>query len=308
MYRDHTSITIPVDGAELSASRWGRPSAPATVVYIHGLLSDSSVWTPLIRHLHEHLDAGIAQIAFDQRGYSPARQRIPCRGIEISDLAEDLDTVLTHACGATIVAAHSTGSLLVQAWAERYPHHAAAVAGMVLFGAAAEFPEFPCLPAHYRSCLRRLRSREMGAGAVEPAIGALLLRRYFRRRTCFGPTDSALIAGMRRTDRRAMTALFQAYNTYQLTEPVTELLRGIPTFVVAGELDRVVPPSQALRLADTIWADYDLVLGVGHSLPTVTPGRAGEVIGRVLDIAYHADIGRLRETVDESLGELGEPL
>ncbi|MCM6774417.1 alpha/beta hydrolase [Nocardia sp. CDC159] len=311
MYQDHTLFTIPVDGTELSAYRWGRTEAPATVIYVHGGLGDSTVWTPLIRTLHEHFDGGIAQIAFDQRGYGSSPPASPFRETDMAVLADDLDTVLTAAHGATILAAHSTGSLLVQAWAERFPRHATAVAGLVLFGGAAEFPEMPCLPANYRRFFRRLCSGDMGALALEPAVGAMLLRSYLRRPGCVHPTDSALLSGVRCVGQRVMTEQVRIFSRYRITDSVVEMLRGVPTFVATGEHDRIVPPAQALRFAETIWAEIDLIPEAGHWLPHTAPQRAAEVLTRALELAYRADIGRSLFTAEEpyqALDNLGEPL
>lgn len=289
MHPEPDDLTITAtDGLLLAGKRWGSRPAPATVVYVHGLLADSNYWTPLACCLYERLGDGITQIAYDQRGHGNSGKPHRRLTTTMHRLAEDLDTVLTQASGSIVLVSHSAGSLLLHAWAERYPHRAAALSGVVMFNGAAEFPEFTRLPKAYRIWPQRLHGWRNGPlDCVSAAAAALLERRFrkanARRRSLEHP------AAETRCDARVITDVLAAYSDAYLSKDTEIRMRSVPSFVLAGERDRVVPPAQAIRLAERVWADYELVPGVGHSLPHSNPERAAETILQALDVAYRAD-------------------
>jgi len=287
MQMEHRELTVQAaDGIELAVRRLGPLGAPATIVYVHGLLTDSNYWTPLTDCLDQRLDGGVAQVVYDQRGHGNSGRPHRRLTTTMHHLVEDLDTVLTHASGSVLLVTHSAGSLLAHAWAERYPHRAAKLSGLVIFNGSAEFPEFASLPKLYRTLPRRLhRWRHGPLDPLSAAAAALLDRRFRRTSTRRGhprhPTPGT------RCDPRVVTDILGAYSHTSLSTEVAEQLRSVPSFVIAAEHDHVVPATQSLRLADKIWADCEIVPGAGHSLPHTDPERASQFILQALDIAYH---------------------
>ncbi|MGF6885937.1 pimeloyl-ACP methyl ester carboxylesterase [Nocardia sp. GAS34] len=283
MHSGHCALTIPGgDGLALAAHRLGALGAPATVVYIHGLLADSTYWAPVTQRLDERLDGGIAQIVYDQRGHGNSDRPHRRSTTTMQHLAEDLDLVLTRTTGAVLLVTHSTGSLLAHAWAERYPHRAAALAGFVIFNGSAEIPEFPSLPRLYRNMAKNMHRWRHGALEPMSAAAVRLLTRMFRRHAHPMPATQC--------DHRVIADALGQYRRTSLSPELVTQLREVPTFVVAGEFDPIVPTAQALELADLIWADCEIVPAAGHSLPHAYPDRAAEFILQALDVAYHADV------------------
>ncbi|MEV6140483.1 alpha/beta hydrolase [Nocardia sp. NPDC051990] len=266
------------DGIQLSASRIGEAAAPASVVYVHGMLTDSTYWRPLTGHLHRRLDGGIAQIVYDQRGHGSSGQGGPGVRATLPMLVDDLDAVLAHAHGAVVLVAHSVASLLVQAWVERYPRRARALAGIVMFNGCPEFPWLPASDVHGPG--RRSRRRgsqlveELTSYLHEPPAGYSL-----PRRSVFGTPGR----GRNNADLEETLA---AYGSATLTGETASIMRRIPTWVLTGELDPVVAPSRSRHLAERIWGDYDSVAGAGHSLPHIDPAAASEPILAALEVAY----------------------
>ncbi|WP_405135454.1 alpha/beta fold hydrolase [Nocardia sp. NBC_01388] len=302
-------LTIPTsDDVALAATRLGATTAPATVVYVHGLLCDGHYWAPVTQCLHNRLGGDITQIVYDQRGHGLSGRPDHRTATTLRHLVDDLDAVLAHATGQVVLVTHSAGSLLAAAYAQFHPTHAAALSAMVLFGGAGEFPEFPSLPKHYRELIKKLpQLRHTRLDTVAAAAAALAERRFRDVSRRLG-SKAHLVCGAHRGDARVMTDVMGAYSNFALSPEVAATLRQLPTFVIAGERDRIVPPAQSVRLADKIWADYELVPGAGHSLPHTQPDRAADTILQALEIAYRSEIARLVTSAEDTTADGFEDL
>ncbi|WP_280335706.1 alpha/beta fold hydrolase [Nocardia wallacei] len=286
---DSTVLTLAApDGLRLAATRTGRRTTPATVVYIHGLLCDRHYWTPVTARVHERLDGRITQIAYDQRGHGDSGRPHRRDHTTLHRLADDLDTVLAQATGSVILVAHSAGALVAGAYATHHRARACALSGLVLFNAGGEFPEFPCLPTHFRTLSRRIHRLRRGRFDAVAALAATVLEHRFRRASHRLGSKAPLATGERRTDPRVSADVLEAYRGFHLDTEVAVDLRRVPSFVYAGERDRVVPPSQTVRLADKLWADFETIPAAGHSLPRSDPDRAAAAILDALDVVYRS--------------------
>lgn len=294
---DENVLTIQTsDDLELAARRRGAPTAPTTVVYVHGLLSDANYWSGVTEQLHHRLGDTISQIAYDQRGHGVSGRPDRRASTTLRHLVDDLDAVLAHASGEVVLVTHSAGSLVAAAYAQHHPTRTSALSALVIFSGSAEFPEFPSLASRYRDlpqCVQRIRHTRLDTLA---AVTVTVLENRFRALSRRLGSRSPLVCGAHRGDPRVLADILTAYGNFALDPDAAMLLRSIPTFVVAGERDRVVPPAQSIRLAERIWADYELVPGAGHSLPHTAPDRAAEVIIQALD-AIH------RNVIDATLAE-----
>lgn len=268
-------IRVPsVEDTEVTATRLGPDTAPATVFYIHGLLAGSTYWSPLTRHLHTVVDGGIAQIVYDQRGCG-SQASPQATQADLSILIEDLDAVLTQTShGAIILVTHSTGALVAQAWARRYPRRAQLLSGVVFFN---PWPDVTVLSG-------------AAAASTWPAwqelrlLGELISHLYNPPLSC-GHAHCHRIGSLgRRGD--VLTPAVLASQEAALSEDVVDVLRGIPTWVVAGEADLLIKPELTQKLAERIWSEHVAIPGAGHSLPHTDPVRAAEPILTALDVVY----------------------
>ncbi|MGV9822939.1 alpha/beta fold hydrolase [Nocardia xishanensis] len=261
------------DGIVLSASRLGSVSAPASVVYLPGLLTDSTYWTPLTTHLHARLDGGIAQILYSL----PRRHhdRLAPRST-LPVLVEDLDTILTLARGAVILVVHSAGSLLAGAWAQQHPRRAGTLAGLVLLN---PWPDLLDLAA-----LLDLPASDRFQGREHLLLGELTRHLYDPPSHRGMPRRSRLDTSTAGVD--ALAAALASYKRTPFDDEVVSVVRGLPTWVLAGGSDPIISPRRAQMLAEHLWADYDAIPGAGHSLPHVDPARAAEPIFAALEVAY----------------------
>ncbi|MFE2997389.1 alpha/beta fold hydrolase [Nocardia sp. NPDC059246] len=287
---DRCALTIRTnDDIRLAATRLGAPHAAVTVVYVHGLLCDSGYWAPVTEHLHNELDGELLQITYDQRGHGESGRPHRRTTTTLADLVDDLDAVLAKTAGETILVSHSAGSLVVAAYAQRYPQRAAALSGLVFFGATGEFPEFPSLPGRYRQMPQRLaRFRQTRLDRLA-ATAITLAETRFRALSRRLGSKSHLVCGARRGDPRVLVDMLNAYNAFTVVGEEIAALRSVPAFVIAGGRDRVVPASQSVRFADKIWADYELIPDAGHALPHIQPTRAAETILHAIGVAYRRE-------------------
>ncbi|WP_280453717.1 alpha/beta fold hydrolase [Nocardia brasiliensis] len=282
---DHAFAITAYDGLRVSAIRTGTASAPASVVYVHGMLTNAGYWLPLISHLHRHLDGGIAQIRYDQRGHGHSDPVTSRTRLSLRTLVEDPDRALDHVHGSIVLVAHSVASLLIQEWVSRDPHRARDLAGIVLFNGCREFPYAPAtsnevIPEPHQRLGRHTMCEQLGRYLyMAPQRG-----RWSRRR----PRTSALAETFQRLHEPIETTMadLAAYPRAILSAEAINALRGIPTWVQTGQLDPVVAPRCSRQLAEQIWAEYDTVPGAGHSLPHVHPDRASEPILAALEVAY----------------------
>ncbi|MFI9410059.1 alpha/beta fold hydrolase [Nocardia gamkensis] len=273
------------DGIQLSGAHLGPASAPATVVYVHGMLTDSSYWNPLTAYLHQRLDGGIAQIVYDQRGHGHSDPTRSGRRTTMDALVEDLDAVLTTTSGAVVLVAHSVAALVVQAWIATFPHRARRLAGVVLLNGCTKFPTVPA-PANNRWTARRVRRH--GIEPIEQLHASVYLAPRAYRREPRTLRTYPRAPGARLTPQYLDSVVDElaVYAATTLTPEAVSVMRSIPSWVVAGDLDPVVTPSHAQALAERIWADFENVPSAGHSLPYTEPAKAAKPILAALEVAY----------------------
>ncbi|MFF7941620.1 alpha/beta hydrolase [Nocardia gamkensis] len=260
------------DGIQLSGAHLGPESAPATVVYVHGVLTDSSYCSPLTAYLHQRLDGGIAQVVYDQRGHGHSDPTRSGRRITMDALVEDLDAVLATVSGAVVLVAHSVASLVVQAWIATFPHRARGLAGVVLLNGCTKSPTVR-ESSDGRWAARRVRRQ--GIEPIEQLRAYLYLAPRAYRREPRTLRMHPRAPGARLTPQYLDSVVdeFAVYAATTLTPEAVSVMRSIPSWVLAGDLDPVVTPSHAQALAERIWSDFENVPGAGHSLPYAAPVR-----------------------------------
>jgi pimeloyl-ACP methyl ester carboxylesterase len=249
-----TSVRSP-DGTRLCAEIFGadRPDAP-TAVLAHGWTENRTYWIHQIRALSER---GMRVIAYDHRGHGDS-ESAASDDYSIARFGEDLEAVL-ETCQVraqdTIVGGHSLGAMAIVGWAE---HHdvAARASGAALINTGvgdlvAESLLVP-VPAIAQALNKPAAVNGfLGSRAPLPRFSSPLghaLIRYI----AFGPTATpAQIAFYERMliasppDARADIGI--ALSEVELYHALPRLT--VPTIVLAGEKDRLTPPTHAERIA-----------------------------------------------------------
>lgn len=299
---DHAQLTAPLggrrvpvssgDGTELHAEVFGPDSAP-TVVLVHGWTCTLRFW---IRQIQD-LSSDLRVVAFDLRGHGRSAAS-PTGDYSTEAFAADLGAVLDRCLAAderAIVAGHSLGAMTLVALAGRDPElvrRRLAGAALVNTGLGDLISESLVLRAPTRlDRAEQLAGRLALSAKVPIPKGSTPISSRLVRYVALGPGASPaqvafceqMVLECRREVRAACGATMSRLD---LHESVASL--ATPTVLVAGEEDRLTPPSHARRLAEALphlFAHLELP-GVGHMAPVEAP---------------EAVTGQLRELVEDRL-------
>jgi pimeloyl-ACP methyl ester carboxylesterase len=189
-----------------------------------------------------------------------------------------------------VVAGHSLGAMSIVSWAERHEvERRVSGAALLNTGVGEIIAESLLVPvpavAHGLNALFGPRGL-VGVRAAVPRFSTPFSHAMIRY-TAFGPAASpAQIAFYERMlvdcppDVRADAGI--AISELELHHAVPQLT--VPTIVLAGELDRLTPPSHSRRIADALPQLERLIVlpGTGHMAPLERPR---EVSGALADLA-----------------------
>ena len=283
------------DGTRLALHWQGPRDAPLTLVLVHGWTLDSRAWGPIVGPLAAAA-GGVRVLCYDHRGHGRS-DPAPAGTTTIARLAEDLAELLHNEVdGPVVLAGHSMGGMAIMGLAERHPELVEQrVLGAVFIAtscgalipitlglapaAARQVARIENRLMRAESISRRLRGREWTvrrAGLVRPGVRWLLFGKHPRRADidltaqCMAQSRPSNIVDFRPTfddhDRAAALAAFT----------------DIPTLVLAGTLDRLIPVRHAEAIAAQL-PDAELVryADAGHM---VQLERADQIIIRITDL------------------------
>jgi pimeloyl-ACP methyl ester carboxylesterase len=263
-------------GSPLHALHFGDPSAPSSpVVLLHGQPGRAAVWRPVAEELAAR---GRRVLAVDRPGYG----RTAGRAAGFTDNAEAVLGLLDHeGIDRATVVAHSWASGIALALATAAPER---VDGMVLLAPVGS-PESVTALDHL------LAVPVLGWGLLRSALrlGAWALDRDGLRRFLpagFGdldPIEAKRMAGSARSRHARRSAAREQRSLVSELAFVRERAVGItiPTVVLSGSHDRIVPPAAARSLADRIEGARMQVVEAGHLLPAEAPEEVAEAVDQV---------------------------
>ena len=256
-------MDINVNGHSLYAYTGGKPFNPAqpTVVFIHGVLNDHSVWILQSRHFAHH---GWNVLAIDLPGQGRSRGAPPAS----VEKAADSVLALLDAVGAPQAAlvGHSFGSLIALQAAATAPER---VSHLVLCGTAFPMKVSPAL-------------LDASLSAPEKAIHMV---NVFSHST-LSPPPSALgpgtwLYGASRALMRRMLASNRAVNVFHTGFKACDDYAGgeqamaavqCHTLFVVGRHDQMTPPKSARALARLAKDSRIVEVEAGHALMSEAPG------------------------------------
>jgi pimeloyl-ACP methyl ester carboxylesterase len=261
------------DGTVLHARLFG-PEDGDTVVLVHGWTESHQYWIYQIRDLTER---GLRVIAWDLRGHGES-QPATNGDYSIERFGEDLEAVLSATVREgtrAVVAGHSLGAMTIVAWAAKHDVERR-VAGVALIetGVGDLVAEQLLLPVPgVAQAINRTLARRgfLGARAPLPRFSTPLTAGLIRY-VAFGPDATpAQVAFFERMliacppDVRANVGI--AISEIELHDALPRLT--VPTVVIAGEQDRLTPPSHARRIAEMVPRLERLIVldHTGHMAP-----------------------------------------
>jgi pimeloyl-ACP methyl ester carboxylesterase len=265
------------DGARLRVLTYG-PSAGMPLVLAHGWACAAEVWLPQVRTL-----AGAFRVTvFDQRGHGRSEAGPGRFSTEL--LADDLDAVLAHALRAgerAVLVGHSMGGMSILAWAARHPDQVRARAcAAVLVGTSASCPPRRCNNLVAAAC-----------GLPVPLGAAGLIRRSWAtravtRRSALSPAAQDVEVDF--TARLALACPPRARGEWQRALVPLDIRSGIghlavPTTVVVGEADRMLPLGHSRKIAESLAQSgclerFVVLPGSGHMVGLEASGSLNAII------------------------------
>lgn len=255
-------MRINVNGADIYAYTGGKEfdAAKPTVVFIHGVLNDHSVWILQSRYLAHH---GWNVLAIDLPGHMRSGGEPP------ASVEEAADGVLALLKGAGVdqaaLVGHSFGSLIALEAAARAPAH---VSHLALVGTAFPMKVSPALLE----------------GAVKAPEQAIHMVNTFSHSTLCPPPSALgpgtwLYGSSRALMRRVLASNpkvnvfytgFKACDSYAGGEHAMAAVH-CPTLFLVGKHDQMTPPKSARALAKHARLGQIVEVNAGHALMTEAP-------------------------------------
>jgi len=251
-------------------------NAENTVVLIHGLSEERSVWS----RQESVLSYSMNVVSYDVRGFgsSPVGAGLG----SVGQLADDLAQILSaQSNGAVWLVGFSMGGVIAQRFALDFPQ---LVKGLILIASS-------CTVGRPGIAFFNSRIEQADEGGLE-AIKSITMA---DASGCFAIDDEELIEEY----RQLRTAAVQDVNGYLnacramlklADEPMMPKLGAIncPTLVLAGELDPYCPPRASEMIADAIpGAELTVIAGAGHCMHWESPQETNNLILEFIQRAGH---------------------
>ncbi|MBF6333799.1 alpha/beta fold hydrolase [Nocardia transvalensis] len=290
---------IPVttsDGARLRVHAYG-PSEGDVIVLIHGWSCCIEYWNPQINAFSDEYRV----VAYDQRGHGESTLGSESFSADqmAGDLSAVLDAVLRPGQRAVLVG-HSMGGMTIQAWARRFPEQVSQRASAVLLAttAAGRIPaRAKIIPLLSDLVPAPVWVAQTVFGAPVPLPGFAVARSLFKDRIMNPACDAdmtdfglSIVRSCRPAVRGAVARDLARLDLRDAAADIT-----VPTSVIAGEFDKLLPPIHSREIADVLAAagslDRFTVLPTGH-LPNIeAPQEFNAELHRLIRISRSATPG-----------------
>jgi pimeloyl-ACP methyl ester carboxylesterase len=266
------------DGTPLHVEVDGDPSAPLTVVFVHGFTARLGEFAPQ----RDALRSRARLVLYDQRGHGRSGWGKGANAT-FEQLGRDLAAVLdaTAPRGPVVLLGHSMGGMTVLSLARQRPAlFGSRVAGVFLLATSAGELTTHGLAGAWVRVLTRLhllglylRWLRLVAPVVERSrVRGSAAGRAFTRHYLFGRDDAephlvdAVQEMLEETPLTVTTAFYAAFLAHDEHETLS-VLRSVPVTVLVGTHDRLTPMRHSERMVELIGnAELVVVPGAGHSV------------------------------------------
>ncbi|RDI52060.1 alpha/beta fold hydrolase [Nocardia mexicana] len=286
---------VPVttaDGARLRVHAYG-PADGDVIVLIHGWSCCIEYWNPQINTF-----AGEYRVvAYDQRGHGESGVGTRPFGPDqlADDLSDILDAVLRPGQRAVLVG-HSMGGMTIQAWAQQYPEQVEQWASAVVLAttAARQIPaRAKVVPLVSDVVAMPVWAAQAVFGTPVPLPGSAAVRTVFKSRIMNRASDAdqaafglAIVRSCRPAVRAAVARDLAKLDLGTAAAAIT-----VPTSVIAGEFDKLLPEIHSREIADVLAESGSLdrytILPTGH-LPNIeAPQEFNAELHRMVRIGRH---------------------
>jgi pimeloyl-ACP methyl ester carboxylesterase len=295
---------IADDGVPLHVEVCGPDDAPVTIVFCHGYTLSLETW----HYQQRDLAAEARLVLWDQRSHGRSGRSDPAH-ISIDQLGRDLTAVLdatTPGPEPVVLVGHSMGGMTIMALAQQQPElFGTKVVGVCLISTAAHLPDaaawlpVPLRPVGRWAAPAVLRGSASGRRAeltewIRGAAGdlAFLSTRFI----AFGDAgvSPAVVDFLERIIRATPIDVIADFYGALLEHDKRRALATIgkvPTVVIAGAQDRLIPAKQTAALAAAIPGAFLVTVPeAGHVLPLERPEVVTEEISDLVAVALDAVI------------------
>ncbi|GIF07452.1 alpha/beta fold hydrolase [Actinoplanes siamensis] len=249
------------------------PSDGQPVLLLHGFPQDHREFDPLLPRLHA---AGLRTYALDQRGYSPGARPSGVGPYRIGEAVADVPAVLDALdLESAHLVGHDWGAIVAWLVAGRHPERVRTLTAISVPHPRALLMALRVRPSQrarfaYTRVLRSPVAERLLLGG-----GALVMRRMLGP---LGPRADLYVKAMREPGR--LTAALNWYRAFRSADVADLGQITVPTTYVWSDRDGVVGLTAALRAADWVRGDYQLVAmrGVSHWVPEQAPRELGDAV------------------------------
>ena len=259
-------MQIEARGLTFDVYEGGPPDGPA-VLLLHGFPQDHREFELMAPRLHE---AGLRTIALDQRGYSPGARPADVSAYRLTEAVADAVAVLDALGVARAhVVGHDWGAMVGWILAALHPDRV-----RTLTAVSVPHPRAVRLAMRIRRS-QRARLAYMGVFRSAAAERLLLARNGAALRAMMKPIgDRAYLYAEAMREPGRLTGGLNWYRALNFADSAGVGVITVPTTYVWSDKDPVVGLTAALRTADWVEADYQLVAlrGVSHWVPEEAPG------------------------------------
>jgi pimeloyl-ACP methyl ester carboxylesterase len=270
------------DGTKLYAESFGSEDGPA-IVLAHGWTEQLTLWGPVIEHLVRH---NLRAVAFDLRGHGRS-QPAADGDYDLDRFGEDVEAVLTAATPEgkrAIVAGHSLGAMSIAAWAEHHDVAARARGAALINTGLGDLMASHLLLGEVAARFNNPALSKLFLSSPAPLLGfSTPIQHALVRYAAFGPEATGgqvafyerMLMDCAPSVRAACGLAISDMNLHHAVERLT-----VPTLVVAGDGDRLTPPSHAERIAEALPDPAGLLIlpRTGHMSPLERPAELAEAI------------------------------
>lgn len=273
------------------------PPAPdtPTVILSHGWCQARQSWHKVVSELLTHRD--VRTIIYDQRGHGESTMG-DVDEPTVRVLGHDLNEVIkaTAGDGPLVLAGHSMGGMSIMAFAALHHHELAArVRGAVLASTAASISGRDPVPLESLIMFVATRAPGIAPHQLVPVLA--------QGRLIFGsrPRKEDVKHAVRQIQRTKMPTIgkfFTAIADHHEVDALAHLV-DVPTHILAGTRDRLIPVSNAEALKRALpHADLMVLPGRGHMLPYEAPEAIADAIISLFDgsLIRESDTMMMRET------------
>jgi pimeloyl-ACP methyl ester carboxylesterase len=255
-------VNYEVRGLSLYVEKLG--SGEPAIVFLHYWGGTSRTWSKVVAQLQSKFTT----VAYDARGWGRSDKR--AAGYRLSDLADEALSLIERLGVKTyVLVGHSLGGKISQLVASRNPR---GLKGLVLVAPA------PPSPLRFTD-----EAREIQIHAYDNRENVLQTIGFLSARTPSPDIVGQIVEDSMSGSREAT----MAFPTGSILEDISsEALKiGVPTLVLAGELDRLDSIDQHKRevVARIPNARLEIIKGSGHLIPIDEPAQLARAIAQFVE-------------------------